>query len=61
VACRAAEEALDELARTWYETGMDRIRDVRRSLRQRRDQPCVRALDDRLYGWTTTLNAISGR
>ncbi|MBW0115288.1 transcriptional regulator [Pseudonocardia sp. KRD-169] len=60
-ACRAADAALDELSRTWYETGMDRIRDVRRSLRQWQDQPCVRALDDRLYGWATTLNAISGR
>lgn len=60
-ACRAAEQALDELARTWYETGLDRIRDVRRSLRPWQDQPCVRALDDRLYGWTTTLNAVSGR
>lgn len=60
-ACRAAEAALDELARTWYATGMDRIRDVRRSLREWQDQPCVHALDDRLYGWVTTVNAISAR
>lgn len=49
------------LSRTWYATGMDRVRDVRRSLHQWQDQPCVRALDDRLYGWATTLNAISLR
>ncbi|MGH3613633.1 MAG: hypothetical protein ACRDRK_13790 [Pseudonocardia sp.] len=60
-ACRAAGAALDELSRTWYATGMDRIRDVRRSLRGWQEQSCVRELDDRLYGWTTTLNAISGR
>lgn len=60
-ACRLAEAALGELSRTWYATGMDRVRDVRRSLRQWQNQPCVRALDDRLYGWATTLNAISLR
>jgi len=33
-ACALAESALDQLARTWYATGMDRIRAVRESLTQ---------------------------
>jgi hypothetical protein len=53
-----AEEALDQLAITWYATGMERIRDVRNALQPWADEACVRRLDDRLYGWQTTLNAL---
>lgn len=58
-ACRWADAALDDLADVWYATGMERIREVRRTLRPWQDEPCVRELDDRLYGWSTTVNAIS--
>jgi tetratricopeptide (TPR) repeat protein len=57
-ACALAGEALDELALTWYATGMERVRDLRRSLTPWQDTPAVRALDDRLYGWATTLSAL---
>ncbi|MGW7694991.1 hypothetical protein ACWGMA_40220 [Streptomyces asiaticus] len=50
-ACRWANEALDQLSATWYAVGMDRIRDVRKRLHAWRDEPYVRSLDDRMYGW----------
>ena len=58
-ACARAVEALDALADLWYATGMERIRQVRRSLRPWQDHDCVRQLDDRLYGWETSLSAMS--
>ncbi|MEU8703714.1 transcriptional regulator [Streptomyces sp. NPDC048565] len=58
-ACRHALSALDQLERTWYATGMDRIREVRRSLVPHQREPCVRALDERLYGWSTTVSALA--
>ena len=36
-----------------------RIRQVRRSLRPWQDHDCVRRLDERLYGWETSLSAMS--
>lgn len=57
-ACRYACEALDQLARTWYATGMDRLRGVRRALAPWQGEQCVRDLDDRLYGWGTTVSAL---
>lgn len=57
-ACARAQEALDQLAITWYATGMERIREVRRALQPWADQECVRSLDDRLYEWGTTLSAL---
>ncbi|MQY06480.1 tetratricopeptide repeat protein [Actinomadura macrotermitis] len=57
-ACAYAEQALDQLAVTWYATGMDRINEVRRSLQRWSDHECVQRLDDRLYGWQTTLSAL---
>ena len=57
-ACRYATQALDQLAITWYATGMDRIREVRRSLTPWQNQQCVRDLDDRLYDWGTTVSAL---
>ncbi|WP_243718307.1 transcriptional regulator [Actinomadura sp. 7K534] len=57
-ACTYAEQALDQLAVTWYATGMDRVHTVRRALQPWADTDCVRRLDDRLYGWQTTLSAL---
>jgi hypothetical protein len=56
--CRYAEQALNQLSRTWYATGMDRILEVRKSLQPYSDQECVQQLDDRLYGWQTTLSTL---
>ncbi|MEU0838173.1 transcriptional regulator [Streptomyces sp. NPDC005962] len=57
-ACRWANEALDQLSATWYAAGMDRIRDVRKRLHAWRNEPYVRDLDDRMYGWGTTVSAL---
>ena len=57
-ACHYAEEALDQLSRTWYATGMDRVLEVRKALQPWAEQECVQRLDDRLYGWQTTLSAL---
>lgn len=57
-ACEYAGRALDQLAITWYATGMDRVREVRRTLTPHQHQPCVRELDDRLYDWSTTISAL---
>jgi hypothetical protein len=59
-ACALAEQALDQLARHWYATGMDRIRAVRESLTKWEFQSCVRRLDERLYDWNTTVSALTG-
>lgn len=59
-ACDRARQALDALAEVWYATGMERIRQVRRSLRPWQEEQCVRDLDDRLYGWNTSLSALCG-
>jgi hypothetical protein len=58
-ASRLAEMALDQLAHTWYATGMARVRSVRQSLSQWESLPCVRRLDERLYDWNTTINALT--
>ncbi|MED7824757.1 transcriptional regulator [Streptomyces chiangmaiensis] len=58
-ACEYAGLALDQLATTWYATGMDRVREVRRALAPHQHESCVRDLDDRLYDWSTTVNALS--
>jgi hypothetical protein len=58
-ACRLSELALDQLARNWYATGMARVRAVRESLSRWESQPCVRRLDERLYDWSTTINALT--
>ncbi|MEU5614909.1 transcriptional regulator [Streptomyces sparsogenes] len=57
-ACRWANEALDQLSVTWYAAGMDRIRDVRKRLHAWRNERWVRDLDDRMYGWGTTVSAL---
>jgi ATP/maltotriose-dependent transcriptional regulator MalT len=58
-ACRLSELALDQLARTWYATGMARVRAVRESLSQWESLPSVRRLNERLYDWTTTINGLT--
>jgi hypothetical protein len=57
-ACGYAEQALQQLAITWYATGMDRILDVRKALQPWAEQDCVQALDDQLYGWQATLSTL---
>jgi hypothetical protein len=57
-ACAYAEQALQQLAITWYATGMDRILDVRKALQPWAEQDCVQALDDQLYGWQATLSTL---
>jgi hypothetical protein len=59
-ACALAEAALDNPARYWYATGMERVREVRQSLAQWDSLPCVRGLDERLYDWNTTVSALTG-
>ncbi|MGW2621081.1 helix-turn-helix domain-containing protein [Streptomyces sp. NPDC001500] len=58
-ACRHALSALDGLERSWYAMGMDRVRELRRSLIPHQQQQCVRELDERLYGWSTTISALT--
>ncbi|NEC43345.1 helix-turn-helix transcriptional regulator [Streptomyces sp. SID8016] len=58
-ACQYAIKALDQLKRTWYATGMDRVREVRQSLVPHQTLPCVRELDERLYDWSTTVSALA--
>ncbi|WIM95746.1 hypothetical protein ACTOB_007876 [Actinoplanes oblitus] len=57
-ACMRIEEALDQLAITWYATGMERIREVRHELQPWADTEHVRRVDDRLYSWQTTLSVL---
>lgn len=57
-ACSRAEEALEQLAASWYEMGMDRVREVRRVLQPWAEEECVRRLDDRLYGWSASVSAL---
>ena len=57
-ACDYAEQALQQLASTWYATGMDPILDVRKALQPWAEQECVQAFDDQLYGWRATLSSL---
>jgi tetratricopeptide (TPR) repeat protein len=57
-ACALLEQALDQLAVTWYATGMERVREARRGLTPWQESEAVRRVDDRLYGWSTTLSAL---
>ncbi|MFJ4570153.1 multiprotein-bridging factor 1 family protein [Streptomyces sp. NPDC088846] len=58
-ACEYACRALDQLEVTWYAMGMDRVREVRRALSPHRHEQCVQDLDERLYGWATTVSALA--
>jgi hypothetical protein len=57
-ACAWALAALEQLAASWYQAGMDRVREVRQALQPWAEEECVRRLDDRLYGWTATVSAL---
>jgi tetratricopeptide (TPR) repeat protein len=57
-ACALLEQALDQLTVTWYETGMERVRDARRALTPWQETAAVRRVDDRLYSWSATLNSL---
>ncbi|MFJ1707272.1 transcriptional regulator [Kitasatospora sp. NPDC088346] len=57
-ACELLDQALDQLAVTWYATGMERVREARRALVPWQDSPAVRRVDDRLYSWSATLSAL---
>ena len=57
-ACDYAIQALDQLGRTWYATGMDRVLEVRKALQPNAELDCVQALDDRLYDWQATLSTL---
>lgn len=59
-ACRFLEDALDSIGEHWYATTLDRIKVVRQDLRKWDSLPQVRALDERLYDWHTTVNSLSG-
>lgn len=58
-ACRLAEMAMDQLSRTWYATGMARVRSVRESLAEWESTSAVRHLDERLYDWNATISALT--
>lgn len=58
-ACEHARQAFDQLGISWYATGMDRVREVRRALTPHQHEQCVRDLDERLYGWSTTVSALA--
>ncbi|MCX4692631.1 transcriptional regulator [Streptomyces sp. NBC_01408] len=58
-ACVYAIRALDQLETHWYATGMERVREARRALAAWQHEQCVRDLDDRLYGWGTTLSVLT--
>ncbi len=57
-ACTYAEQALGQLAITWYATGMDRVLEVRKALQAWNERDCVQHLDDRLYGWQATISTL---
>ena len=57
-ACDYAIQALGQLGRTWYATGMDRILEVRKTLQPDAALDCVQRLDDRLYDWQATLSTL---
>jgi hypothetical protein len=57
-ACDYAVQALDQLGRSWYATGMDRILEVRKALQPNVGLDCVQRLDDRLYDWQATLSTL---
>ncbi|MGY0500637.1 helix-turn-helix transcriptional regulator [Nocardia sp. FBN12] len=59
-ACGFLEDALDGIGEHWYATTLDRIKVVRQDLRKWDSLPEVRALDERLYDWHTTVNSLSG-
>ena len=58
-ACAHLEVALKALGERWYATAMDRVKDVRQSLREWDALPQMRKLDDQLYNWHTMIRSLS--
>lgn len=58
-ACTYLEQALGVLGEHWYATAMDRVRDVRKTLREWDSLPKVKKLDDQLYNWHTMIRSLS--
>ena len=58
-ACYLLVCALDEISVNWYATAMARIKAVRNVLREWDGTTAVRDLDERLYDWTSTINALA--
>lgn len=58
-ACTWAVRALDQLTLTGCPTGMDRVREVRRSLAPHQHHQCVQDLDEHLYDWSTTIQTLT--
>lgn len=56
-ACDHLEQTLDLLGEVWYATAMDRVKVVRRSLREWDTLPRVRVLDGKLYNWHTMIRS----
>ncbi|MFG2821695.1 transcriptional regulator [Kitasatospora sp. NPDC048365] len=57
-ACALLGQALDQLDLTWYATGMERVREARRTLTEWSSDPQVQRLDDRLYSWSATVSSL---
>ncbi|WP_378741251.1 hypothetical protein [Nocardia brasiliensis] len=57
--CERLGQALKMLGKHWYATAMDRVQDVRLSLREWDSLPQMRALDDQLYSWHTMIRSLS--
>ncbi|WP_280423916.1 hypothetical protein [Nocardia carnea] len=60
LACVKLGEALDLISSNWYATALDRIKSVRNTLRPWDSLPSVRALDERMYDWHTTVSSVGG-
>lgn len=58
-ACGYLQQALDATGKHWYATALERVKAVRQTLRTWDSLPEVRALDERLYDWHTTVNSVS--
>ncbi|MFJ5070270.1 transcriptional regulator [Kitasatospora sp. NPDC088556] len=58
LACVLLIQALNQLAVTWYATGMERVRDVRQALTPWQGSEAVRQVDDLLYSWPAMLSSL---
>ncbi|MER6218217.1 transcriptional regulator [Streptomyces sp. NPDC001674] len=58
-AAQYAVRALELLETHWYATGLERVREVRRTLVPWQHEQYVRDLDDRLYGWGAVVSSLA--
>ena len=58
-ACEYAVRALDQLSVTWYATGMERVREVRKALGAWQHEQCVRTSMTVCTGEVTTLSSLA--